>query len=733
MQVYCEPFFSALENWRNSKEEGILHNRFRVVETIGEIFMNFSQNPVTHQFELVCQNESIQLLPEVYPTAGKVYKVDGDQTAFTAMAAKIDKTIFQRGGVFFQDNLLKGIAGYSEEKLKQSNLETRSTIIALVDKLLRIAEEAGDVHIYCTKPHGHTTETIEIPLVELSTKVSSFFQYLVELRQGGTGVSLPDKPAKNVRNGAHTGSTAAAGKRKRTREEDDEEAEWVADNDGILWTRVHPSIGTQVAAHFPPLEVVQDLVPQHDHVPSDITRLGNTVGKLFRGKVTRYAKPSQPGMRDQLYHIRWEDGDEQDFDEVDMERGMDLYDQLEGWTTRHHSVGTQVAAYFPVPVGGRHTQGVQMEQKIFTGVVKKYGTPLSPEDVPLYHVVFEDGDEQDFNEAELKLGVELFNAHQADLDENLDFEEEKPKAKKPKPAAAKPAVKASQAKTTPAASSAVKEEKNSGRVSSRAAATSPERETKGKRGRPKGSTSSKKAGVKKESSTRKSMAEELAEVGVEEDEDDPVWTVHHDSVGKRVAQHFAVPTQKGKPKMQVFGGTVAVYAPPSAPKANDQLYHIVWDDGDEQDFDEADLKRGLALLEQLMPTDLHRLPDAARDLVREKQKNMAIDFGEVRVSATAASSSAGSASGKVESSEGEGKKDAAEEQAPAESVASVEQVSNDATLKEREDASENAEEAADNKGEAEAAADVKDSVTEDGNDDSSMDRPVVEVITDEDV
>ena len=40
-----------------------------------------------------------------------------------------------------------------------------------------------------------------------------------------------------------------------------------------------------------------------------------------------------------------------------------------------------------------------------------------------------------------------------------------------------------------------------------------------------------------------------------------------------------------------------MYAAPTSPKARDQLYHIVWDDGDEQDFDEDELKAGLALLE----------------------------------------------------------------------------------------------------------------------------------------
>jgi predicted NAD-dependent protein-ADP-ribosyltransferase YbiA (DUF1768 family) len=375
-------------------------------------------------------------------------------------------------------------------------------------------------------------------------------------------------------------------------------------------------------------------------------------------------------------------------------------------------VGVQVAAYFPVPVGGKYVAGAEMEQRIFTGVVKKYGTPLSPDDVPLYHVVFEDGDEQDFNEAELKLGVELFNSHQADLEENLDFEEVKPKAKKAKSSA--PSVKASKAKVTSPAS-VVKEEKTSGRGRSRPPGPKEKKE--------KAPVMSKKAAVKTESSARKSMAEELAEVGVEDDADDPVWTVHHDSVGKRVAQHFAVPAQKGqKPVMQVFGGTVAVYAPPSAPRENDQLYHIVWDDGDEQDFDEADLKRALSLLDQLMPTDLHRLPDAARELVRAKQKEMAPDFAEVRApvvvqssSASSGSKGSGTSKGVAENSDKESAVEAAGELVAAESAAPVGRDGDAASKEVSADAVEEGRNVVDAEaGDAEMGAEVPDSVTEDG-------------------
>lgn len=306
----------------------------------------------------------------------------------------------------------------------------------------------------------------------------------------------------------------------------------------------------------------------------------------------------------------------QDFDEGDMERGMDLFDQLEGWSKRHRSVGTRVAAYFDVPVkapGGRTVS----EQRLYFGTVTKYGTPLNPEDIPLYHVVYDDGDEQDINEHELTLGAELYKARSTESNSQ--------KTKKAKTSAASPTP--SVVGTTTSAST-----KSPKSTSNNKAKKEPPAKTKSVT---KGSSKTPTKKLKKE-------IKELEEVGEEEGEDDPVWTMHHHSVGKRVAQHFVAPGsgRGGKQSFEVYGGTVAAYAPPSAPRAKDQLYHIVWDDADEQDFDEGEFQHGLALLDSLMPTPLHIASDKAKALVLAKQKEMAVDYEESKKPSSKVSESA---------------------------------------------------------------------------------------------
>ena len=303
MQLYCEPYFTSINNWRKYKEESILFNRMKVAHTLGAIFHLFSNNPTTYKFDIICQNEDAPLLPEVIPSAGREYRVNGDQIAFEAAMKTQPKELFQRAGVFFQDNLLKGIAGWSKEILDGANLETRASIIECVNKLLRLSEEAGDVRIIYTVNNG-TKQYSEYPLSELDVKALAFFQYIVETRQEGFSF---DKINEN-----QTATTTVAvvskskrentTKKKRMAEEMDEE--WDMESTGIIWLRKHPSVGTQVAAHFPPLT-------EKSSVVQSIADLNAAAGKLFRGKVVKYAAPSAPGLTDQLYHILWEDGDEQ--------------------------------------------------------------------------------------------------------------------------------------------------------------------------------------------------------------------------------------------------------------------------------------------------------------------------------------------------------------------------------------------------------------------------------------
>jgi len=79
------------------------------------------------------------------------------------------------------------------------------------------------------------------------------------------------------------------------------------DDEIFSWTLDHPSIGQRVGASF------QD---EHDQ------RKRN---KIFFGKVVKFAKESKAGVNDQLYHIEWEDGDEQDYDEDELATAIKCY------------------------------------------------------------------------------------------------------------------------------------------------------------------------------------------------------------------------------------------------------------------------------------------------------------------------------------------------------------------------------------------------------------------------
>jgi hypothetical protein len=221
------------------------------------------------------------------------------------------------------------------------------------------------------------------------------------------------------------------------------------DDDPAVWTKRHQSIGLQVAANFK--------VNRRD--------------QLFIGEISEYCPPSARGKHDQLYHVRWEDGDECDYDEADFQKGRKLYLMMHhgdssvhssggssshskkkrtsnttataakkkshhnngssknakkvlttaadsdgaGWTEEHPSVGTHVAQYF----------GQENKAVLYHGKVVKCA-PETKEGAgdQFYHVEWEDGDECDFEESDYQAAVALYaekghHPSHALLDENL--------------------------------------------------------------------------------------------------------------------------------------------------------------------------------------------------------------------------------------------------------------------------------------------------------------------------
>ena len=89
-------------------------------------------------------------------------------------------------------------------------------------------------------------------------------------------------------------------------EEEEEENEEINEEE---WLFEHPSIGTKVAGIFQKAS----------------RKSRNKTSTVFYGEVTKFLSESGENERDELYHILWEDGDEEDYDTCDLTEGVRRY------------------------------------------------------------------------------------------------------------------------------------------------------------------------------------------------------------------------------------------------------------------------------------------------------------------------------------------------------------------------------------------------------------------------
>jgi hypothetical protein len=184
-------------------------------------------------------------------------------------------------------------------------------------------------------------------------------------------------------------------------DDNDHNKEEAASDEEVQWVTNHPSINMKVAAYFtfdaPPS------LPSSSPSSSRSRSKRTTIEKLFTGYISRYALPTSSSKQDQLYHVIWEDEDEEDYDEAQYQKGRNLYRQINGsWLTKrddHSSIGEVVA--------GEQKKGRQ--KVVFFGQVIKFLPASSPSaastssassDGPLYGVAWSDSTEEVYNEKE---------------------------------------------------------------------------------------------------------------------------------------------------------------------------------------------------------------------------------------------------------------------------------------------------------------------------------------------
>lgn len=110
MARYCEPYFHALSRWKDYKDRALIENRLQAVCTLSEILKSWVLKPEVYEFSLMSELDS-DLLPEVLPEAGVDFTEGNDRVAFASAKKLIHEKLFQSGGWYFQNNLLKALAG----------------------------------------------------------------------------------------------------------------------------------------------------------------------------------------------------------------------------------------------------------------------------------------------------------------------------------------------------------------------------------------------------------------------------------------------------------------------------------------------------------------------------------------------------------------------------------------------------------------------------------------------
>eukprot|EP01035_Chromulina_nebulosa_P020130 gene20130-26137_t len=422
--------------------EGLIDTKEFLKRNI-EFYHTIKQSPYDNE---------VELLPEVLPSAGVEFVLGNDKLAFHAAKDMIPAEIFKNGGWFFQNNLLKGIAGFDDTSLSNSNKVTRDSTIKLLEKLFRLPESAGFVRISYYRSLDPTVTLLELPeLNELAEKLfnqlTTFTENIaitavpgsnitkdeyisiVKSTKKDSSIKLPKQTTKLISN---TSSNTKRSTRDSNSVKDDKVVKQDKDKKGkktnkvidiIPWTKNNESVGLKVASYFYNLEDLDKLtdyqivrlpdpntpVPKNNKRPVKLPRKD-----LFIGTVTKYAPASGPDENDSLYHVEWEDGDEQDYDynELQESRARYVNNIAYQWNLVHDHIGK----YFAINEINETNEIDNDEQpnkkskssNYKIGTVTEY-SPANELSTESFKVKFENEEEVIYNLDEIEKGIQIYD------------------------------------------------------------------------------------------------------------------------------------------------------------------------------------------------------------------------------------------------------------------------------------------------------------------------------------
>jgi hypothetical protein len=312
MHRFCEMFFRATQRWMRTDTMAVFINRWQVVESVIETILD-SDGGENDVVELKVELEPDALLVEVMPSTGLAFTKDSDKLAFLAVEGMLLPTLSQEVGLYFNRRLLPALA-----KAWASQTSRMTSTIEALRTLCRMPERAGLAHLHCTtitttrsssSSSSLATLRTTVPLVPLSEAAGKMVAAL--LTDMPHLAPVDPSPKKRARSPSPKRQPSPALPAAAAKETEVEETE---DEEETAWTTDHPHVKNRVA------------VAKYFDAPKGRGR----ARVLYVGHVVKYAPPSRKGARDQLYKIKYQDGDTEDFDEKDLQAGKALHQEKVG-------------------------------------------------------------------------------------------------------------------------------------------------------------------------------------------------------------------------------------------------------------------------------------------------------------------------------------------------------------------------------------------------------------------
>ena len=149
MQRYFEPYFNAIEAWLKYENNDLLSNRIELIDAACKISKKFHRSTEYFEFNLVCQKQEheFNFLPEVISSIHKYFALEGDTLVFNKLKSTVPSNLFEKAGLFFENELLQAFNGWTPNFTATSNIDTIQSFATMIEKIFRLPEEAGFARI----------------------------------------------------------------------------------------------------------------------------------------------------------------------------------------------------------------------------------------------------------------------------------------------------------------------------------------------------------------------------------------------------------------------------------------------------------------------------------------------------------------------------------------------------------------------------------------------------------